>query len=1247
MWDLKADDFTTSNSGGAATTQTLLAAAGQLPFVLADPTLSGSQAVLYPPSATDGTFAGNPVQALLMTSADGQTNSLLCYGRAVALGTIPFTDSNGNSTNKHVAVVIGSGLVGSMTSCPVLSSAPAPYVSLLAVVDLTGAYAQGTTVACDPKATTGSPNCPKAIGFVQLPTGGTDVKLNGSVALVATGTNVLLVNLEDPTHPTLAGQINGSFGNWLALADNSLLVGSSPNGTASVNTALLGPAVIITDIAPAVAQTDITGHTKAPLTVTYTVQQLPAPADSSTLELYRNGQFVSSFPATGTTNGKFTAIIPVGVLLDTPPESVDMVLTKPDGSTQTIPLNIINPQTAAEAAQFGPPPPPAAGGAFTSSTPTWAVAGQGDVPIVVNGPGAVGLTQVYVRTSSTQWIALTAFPNSQASPPTLATTIPAGLLVNPDFLQISPAPDESLSIIFLVKDSSLPQLGTNTALSPLSVSPEDLFQAGGLITVSANGLTAGTNVVIGRRNVPAFTLPTTTLNETMLQAALPPNFVGSGSDLFVAILSADGQSLSSPLPISSTFQSPNISEIFNSGDVAVTDVKGNLVWNGGDQTLELDGFGLAAGMTVSFNAHRGDKVTTFASVTETDSLLASNLGMPPDPAQASLPSKKAKVKAPKGLTDYPNFSFVAKLNGLILGGKPIASLPDYFVPQEPYEIGLGAQARFKVTTLNNVALFIFKVRNPNAGQFRPSPATGKLKIGDLSTSAPASPTLGNNDGIDFNTNRSFTYAQAEHEPSNTDIHSFYIRGLKLSTNPDTGTKHGPVQISVGAASADLLIVKRPLGITPKNVEDIDDVVLNVANRFGVPPHMLKAQVDIESRFDKRTYRYEPLTLDLKNLTGDSSVTTPGERIAASPYPNYVIGGGPRLDGTGVLSQTCTFTTDPNVTSTACPTVSVKPDQTLFSLGVEIMARQLLPANAGGRSPRLTFAVSGTSQPRAINQEVREQPIWTRSGGPQAVAMPSGPNQYSVVDYTQGTFRLGASLGPDGVLVVSYDAMATAPLAATTNSFTNFDLNTLHRFPKDIQYNKGGISIAQFFLDNLANHPGGGFFANDSENALEFFYDTSQKKPTTPLDTRLSHATAQFFAAGSYGPIQVSLVDYEATSPKRGALTQVLDANLVPLYQVTQDWNLGLSVGAVIHRENLFGLQQNGKIATPICNPCSTEKWEEAWSTVFALYNRAGPKYQVDYWLNLKKPPLPVPGYILNQDFFKDEVIRKSRDYLAN
>jgi len=138
MWDLKADDFTTSNSGGAATTQTLLVAAGQLPFVLADPTLSGPQAVLYPPSAADGTFAGNPVQALLMTSADGQTNYLLCYGRAVALGIIAATDSNGNSTNKHIAVVVGRGAVGARPAARCLSSSPPPYGTGRAVGGLTG-----------------------------------------------------------------------------------------------------------------------------------------------------------------------------------------------------------------------------------------------------------------------------------------------------------------------------------------------------------------------------------------------------------------------------------------------------------------------------------------------------------------------------------------------------------------------------------------------------------------------------------------------------------------------------------------------------------------------------------------------------------------------------------------------------------------------------------------------------------------------------------------------------------------------------------------------------------------------------------------------------------------------------------------------------------------------------------------------------------------------------------------------------
>jgi hypothetical protein len=114
MFGLQADDFATSNSGSAAATQTLLAATGNaVPFVMADPTLSGSTAVLYPPSGSDGSLSQTPLQ---MTSADGKTTYQFVMGRAVALGTLTVTDASGASTSKHIAVLVGTGRTGSAAS---------------------------------------------------------------------------------------------------------------------------------------------------------------------------------------------------------------------------------------------------------------------------------------------------------------------------------------------------------------------------------------------------------------------------------------------------------------------------------------------------------------------------------------------------------------------------------------------------------------------------------------------------------------------------------------------------------------------------------------------------------------------------------------------------------------------------------------------------------------------------------------------------------------------------------------------------------------------------------------------------------------------------------------------------------------------------------------------------------------------------------------------------------------------------
>jgi RHS repeat-associated protein len=226
MFGLSPDYFTTSTSGTTGATATLLAATGNLPLVIVDPTLNASQAILWPPMSQSGSLSQAPLQGAITNPNGTPTIGTLNLGRAVALTTIPVTNSMGVTSNQHLVVVLGSGTIGSGT------------VPVLAVVDLSGAYNQGATVTCPANATSGSPNCPLLIGMVQLPTTGTDLAVNGSVAFVATGTSIIVVNLENPTQPALAGTINGTLGDWLTITNTGFLIStSSASSTNSIQSA--------------------------------------------------------------------------------------------------------------------------------------------------------------------------------------------------------------------------------------------------------------------------------------------------------------------------------------------------------------------------------------------------------------------------------------------------------------------------------------------------------------------------------------------------------------------------------------------------------------------------------------------------------------------------------------------------------------------------------------------------------------------------------------------------------------------------------------------------------------------------------------------------------------------------------------------------------------------------------------------------------------------------------------------------
>jgi hypothetical protein len=224
-FDLKAAYFSTTGSGGAAGTQPLMVATGALPLVVADP-FAGSNGVLYPPytppppGSSVSTLSQVPLQMTSGSAAYSLTN-----GVAVDVGLIPVT-VNGTTTNKQYAVVVGTGTANG-------STAP-----LLAVVDISQPYTPGSRGPYTP----GTPYLPQPVGFFQLSAGPTDVILDGTMALVGTGSNVLIVDLTNPAQPADGGVIAGSFGSRLALDGNGELIAAGSIPSTSVQIATLGSA---------------------------------------------------------------------------------------------------------------------------------------------------------------------------------------------------------------------------------------------------------------------------------------------------------------------------------------------------------------------------------------------------------------------------------------------------------------------------------------------------------------------------------------------------------------------------------------------------------------------------------------------------------------------------------------------------------------------------------------------------------------------------------------------------------------------------------------------------------------------------------------------------------------------------------------------------------------------------------------------------------------------------------------------
>ena len=323
MYDVKAAVYTLPGQGNITNTE--MVATGRLPLVIADPTQSLPGAILYPPQITVGSVKdlsqaplSSPTNGCALPQ-NGVGQCTLQQGRALALGTVSTTSAQGASSNEPVAVVIGTGTA-------TLGTSTTPGVPVLAVVNMS------------------DPQNPAPQGFIQLSASPTDVVLSGTTALVGTGSNILLIDISNPSHPASVGQItnnNGGFGNLLAMTPTGFLVTTSPSSTnGGLQTAAFQP-VIVTQC-PAFLATVVSGagsanpiyQTVLPVTCTINVVPATTPAANATFSLTQTNQSPAVPSSTvPLTNGSAQVQIPAG--------------TKVSGSTVNAQSTAVNTQTAA------------------------------------------------------------------------------------------------------------------------------------------------------------------------------------------------------------------------------------------------------------------------------------------------------------------------------------------------------------------------------------------------------------------------------------------------------------------------------------------------------------------------------------------------------------------------------------------------------------------------------------------------------------------------------------------------------------------------------------------------------------------------------------------------------------------------------------------------------------------------------------------------------------------------------------
>jgi hypothetical protein len=771
-------------------------------------------------------------------------------------------------------------------------------------------------------------------------------------------------------------------------------------------------------------------------------------------------------------------------------------------------------------------------------------------------------SQIFLRSPAGDWL----HTNLTFDGAIFQFTLPVELTSEPGLVLVSTEAgvDEfNPPLPLLIVDSTLPQLLSAEEFWAASVEViRDETGGAREIRVFGSDFTNGMKVVLGSGKTPGFAMETTFIDDVTLEAKVPGPTLGDSSDLFVAVLAADRQTMSEGIPIEplagAAYADDEEGETrdplagFTPQDVELTSV--NPVAPG---LLVVRGVGLVEGGEVTFSVKdRDGQVRTATSTIEgvvpvSSSSTAARSGVATQEA-GEVVEMQGSISVNLPQKNIP----VAKLTGVNDSGRVVVTSALQQVPaQEEATIALGGSYPFGVYKLknqpNSTARFIFLQCDVDETRY-------ELVENAATTSIELRQGTNPHEQI-----------RREVEPNVTSL--LYVRGIGLTTSlDDTPVERGlaelrltsdqsvtrRVRVQEASLGADRHVPAYPaqsdqrcLSPNRQRHYEVDCLINKFADRHHVPPQVVKAQVAQETQFDKN-FRHEPSTIDLKNLSGDGTQTLVNgdRRINTEPFVFYRIPGSYLAAGSRPVP------------------VTIRHDQPLqLPQGVKrhqgftegpLGPGESVPSPLERRST-IRNAVLRRGDGTAIRLiHVHCDSIFRRlhyqNPDPGVAPADLAANQFCV-NYDTGALTLGTSLAPGDTVSLSYyplnptiqvipgrglriTGQIMTPKGSLTTQEILADRELVRLWPigGNVVRFRETDSMAQHFQRNVGNDLSGlpqpeissgfsraGFLSGtDSDKIHEL--KVAGSAPTKVRDPKLWHATAQFWASSSYGPMQVTL-----------------------------------------------------------------------------------------------------------------------------